>query len=206
MIHQRQEIRKSVSGLDAFGDAKCLVCVLAAWITMGGYGAADDSDVLSLPAYQDDYAALREETLLKVYAGVSTEVLAREALTGSWQVMFLEQDGVSNPELATRLQMRIYRGRIELLQAGRPTRVVSYEIDLAPEPPRLNWKIPQTLVRQKGIYWLEGDILKICLGPVYDWGATNFLTQPGDGRTLFVLKRVENTVGAADQERKRDRS
>ena len=44
---------------------------------------------------------------------------------------------------------------------------------------------------QKGIYWLDGDTLALCLGAVNKGRATEFLTQPHDGRTLFLLERIK---------------
>ena len=79
-----------------------------------------------------------------------------------------------------------------MFQQGSPTKVVAYEIDLSTVPPRFNWKLPDTpgVTRQKGVYFLEGDSLMICLAGVHAEAATEFLTQPCDGRTLFVLNRL----------------
>ena len=193
----REQLREGHLDAAPGRTSACFVAVMLFFLACAGVSRGQDPGA-SNAATVDDYSGYTDaelQVLQQLSAGLSAEVLARQALTGTWQVVILEQDGLPNRELAKDLQMKFYRGRLELMQKGRPTRVVSYHIDLAPEPPRFDWKIPQTLARQKGIYWLEGDILKICIGPVYDWGATQFLTQPGDGRTLFVMKRIATTNG-----------
>ena len=123
----------------------------------------------------------------------SEEVLAREDLAGTWQVVELEHQGEPRPDLAAGLQMRFTRGKLELMQEDRPTITVAYDLDLKDYPPRFRWvhREPCYIAIQKGIYWLEGDTLMICLAAVNMRRATEFLTQPYDGRTMFTLERVK---------------
>jgi len=123
----------------------------------------------------------------------SNDILAREDLVGTWEVVFLEHEGEPRPDVARDLQMRFSRGRLELVQRGRPTIVVAYRLETKQSPRHFGWTLRQDgcIVMQKGILWHEGDALMLCLGPVNQRRATEFLTQPGDGRTMFVLERVE---------------
>jgi uncharacterized protein (TIGR03067 family) len=123
----------------------------------------------------------------------SEEVLARDDLVGTWQVVELEHQGEPRPDLAGQLQMRFSRGKLELMQQGRPTITVAYQLDLKTYPPRFTWvhRQPGYIALQKGVYWVEGDTLMLCLAPVNKRRANTFLTQPYDGRTMFTLERVE---------------
>ena len=64
--------------------------------------------------------------------------------------------------------MRFSRGKLELMQEGRPTTTVAYDLDRKDYPPRFTWvhREPCYIAIQKGVYWLEGDTLMICLAPV----------------------------------------
>jgi hypothetical protein len=86
------------------------------------------------------------------------------------------------------------------MQQGRETIVVSYSLDLKTSPPGMSWILPRyshlptqrglLWSIQRGIYWLESDTLMICMGPINAQPAAEFLTQPIDGQTLFILERV----------------
>ncbi len=89
--------------------------------------------------------------------------------------------------------MRFSRGRLELLQQGRHPMVVAYDLDLRVHPPRFSWilRCPGRTMIQKGIYWLDGDTLMLCVASINARGATEFLTQPDDGRTMYILERLK---------------
>jgi uncharacterized protein (TIGR03067 family) len=127
-----------------------------------------------------------------VVAG-SEVILAREDLTGIWQVVLLEHEGEPRPDLAPDLQMKFSRGRLELMQRGRETIIVAYGLDLKYYPRHFHWYLQcdGRLYMQEGVFWVEGDTLMLCLGAVNGRPAAEFLTQPGDGRTLFVLERAK---------------
>ena len=118
-------------------------------------------------------------------------------LIGLWDVSYLEQRAEPRPDLAPQLHIRFSRGRIELFQAGRAPKVVAYNLDTKDDPSRFDWfEYQGAMLRlQRGVYWLDGETLLLCLGPVNGRRATEFLTTPYDGRTLFVLKRVIEAPG-----------
>lgn len=123
----------------------------------------------------------------------SDEVLARNDLVGLWEVSYYEQGAEPRPDLAGQLHIRFSRGKIELLQANRAPKVVAYNLDVKHYPRQFDWYeyLGSGLRLQRGVYWLEGETLLLCLGPINRRRATEFLTTPYDGRILFVMKRIE---------------
>jgi len=122
----------------------------------------------------------------------AADLMARNSLMGVWQGSYFMKDGESHPAVAAGLQMKFSRGRLELIQSGRPPIVVAYNVNPAKSPAGFLWKVPSsaTVTFQDGIYSQEGDTLVICLAEINAPAATQFMTQPGDGRTLFVLQRT----------------
>jgi uncharacterized protein (TIGR03067 family) len=122
----------------------------------------------------------------------AADMIARNSLVGVWQGTYFEHHGESRPAVAAGLQMKFSRGRLELLQSGRPPIVVAFNINPAKTPSGFLWKVPNsgTVAFQDGIYSQEGNTLVICLAEINAPAATQFLTQPGDGKTLFVLQRT----------------
>jgi uncharacterized protein (TIGR03067 family) len=130
----------------------------------------------------------------------SDEGLARSDLVGLWEVSYLEQRATSRPELAAQLQVRFSRGKIELFQADRMPKVVAYNLNVKHYPRHFDWYqyVGSQLRLQRGVYWIEGDTVLLCLGPVNGRRATNFVTTPYDGRTLFVLRSLESESDLPD--------
>lgn len=126
-----------------------------------------------------------------VEAYSEAESLLRSNLVGTWQAVYFEHDGQSQPEVAAGLQMKFSRGRLELLQTGRPPLIVAYNVNPSKSPAGFLWKLPyaSSVTFQDGIYHVSGNRLAICLSAINTPPAWKFLTQPGDGKTLFVLER-----------------
>jgi len=122
----------------------------------------------------------------------SDEVLARNDLVGLWEVTYFEQGAEPRPDVAGCLHIRFSRGKIELLQANRVPKVVAYNLDVKHYPRQFDWYEYRgsELRLQRGVYWLEGETLLLCLGPINRRRATEFLTTPYDGRILFAMKRI----------------
>lgn len=138
------------------------------------------------------YGVVKGPNGTSMIVGGSREMLAREDLAGLWQVMHYERNGTADPLLASQLQMRFYPGKVELMEWGRPTIGISYQLETRHEPRHFSWAVWPCgyLCTQRGVYWRTGDKLLLCLGAINDRRAPDFLTQPGDGRTLFILQRV----------------
>ena len=121
----------------------------------------------------------------------SPEIQIKTGLVGTWQASLFEHSGQLRPDIAARLQMKFTRGRLELMQLGRPTIMVAYNVTPERTPGGFVWRLPDGgLTFQDGVYYLEGDKLVICLAKVNSPGASQFVTQPGDGKSLFVMRRI----------------
>jgi uncharacterized protein (TIGR03067 family) len=120
----------------------------------------------------------------------SPAVQVRTGLVGTWQASRFEMNGQSRPDVAAQIQMKFTRGRLELMQTGRPPIVVAYSVDPERTPAGFVWRLPGELAFQDGVYYLEGDTLVICLARVNSPAAAQFVTQPGDGKTLYVMRRT----------------
>lgn len=132
---------------------------------------------------------IEREGRLPVIIGGSDEILARDELVGTWQCTRYERAGESRPEVAASLLLTFSRGRLEIKQPGRPKIVMAYGIDIKRYPHGFHWVLPNSYYKQRGIYWAQDDRMWICIGAINKWGTNQFLTQPGDGRTLLVLER-----------------
>src|SRR5438874_10570185 len=122
----------------------------------------------------------------------SADLVARTNLVGTWKATYLEYDGQPRPDVAAGLEMNFTRGHLELRQQGRPPIVVAYSLNPTKSPLGFSWKLPQphSVMLQDGIYYLQGDTLVICLASINAPTISQFLTQPGERETLFVLKRT----------------
>jgi uncharacterized protein (TIGR03067 family) len=121
------------------------------------------------------------------------DVQVKAALAGTWQASYFEYSGFSRPEIASGIQMKFTRGHLQLLQRGRPPIVVAYNVNPDRTPAGFVWRLPDGgITFQDGVYYLEGDTLVICLGRINGTTASQFVTQPGDGRSLYVLRRTSN--------------
>lgn len=140
-----------------------------------------------------DYDVVTSRNGNLMIAGGSPEMIARNGLVGLWRVVHLEQNGTANPALAEQLQMRFYPGRVELMQEGRLTIEMAYRPETLHEPHHFSWFIRPCgqIMMQRGVYWItDNDKLLLCLGSINERRASDFVTAPGDGRTLFILERV----------------
>jgi uncharacterized protein (TIGR03067 family) len=157
-------------------------------------GTADQSGDLVLTERAKRYIVIQRPDGPPIIMGGAENAFARNDLVGLWNVIHLEQNGDSDPGLASTLQMQFSRGKLELMQLGRPTITVAYRLDTKFYPRHFMWCIrPGGCIQmQRGVYWLADDKLLLCVGPVNGRRATEFLTEPQDGRTFFVLQRAES--------------
>lgn len=111
-----------------------------------------------------------------------------EKLKGMWVLTSLEKDGKSLPGEKDEIVV-ISAGKIT---TGKPNDQAEtrYKVDSTKNPKTIDIT-PETadLGVIRGIYQIEGDVLKICTGQPGKERPTRFETKPDSGHSLAVLKR-----------------
>jgi uncharacterized protein (TIGR03067 family) len=123
----------------------------------------------------------------RVKPAVETPKRDKEGLQGTWQVVFQEADGQQGPDEVVKRLRYVFKGdRLTIEPAEPGIGELSYRLDPTTDPKGIDLTFAEgkTLF---GIYLLEGDDLRICLGQKRP---TTFATEPGSGLVLVVLRRV----------------
>ena len=128
-----------------------------------------------------------------------------EALQGIWQIVTVERDGkIAKEAPEGRWKALIRTGQITELHwawqgpdapTGDSIYISGINATTTPKAANVSHGGPGSLVAT--IYALEGDELNICIGNDEGGGVLGsrpktFNTAPGDGRVLYVMKRVQN--------------
>jgi uncharacterized protein (TIGR03067 family) len=112
---------------------------------------------------------------------------------GTWVVSRLEINGKKQSQLFT--VKVIFDGDKLLSTVGsrKPEPKGTFKLDPKREPHKgYEVTTPEGQV-SPGIYELDGDTLKVCLGSPGDERPSSFETKPDDGRTLIVYRREKAT-------------
>jgi RNA polymerase sigma-70 factor (ECF subfamily) len=122
----------------------------------------------------------------------------RELLRGTWLVVSGEQNGRAIDEMVKDDRLIFTADDFSMnAQKGEPVRlfrrgltVGRYKLDPESRPRRIELTIEKTRTLQ-GIYLLDGDTLKICLGhpEAEKVVPTEFATKPDDRQLLLLLRR-----------------
>jgi uncharacterized protein (TIGR03067 family) len=126
-------------------------------------------------------------------AAVRKELLKFE---GNWRVVSLEIEGMKLPEeqvkqMAARL---ILKGDQFTFKDAAATYKGNFRVDPTTKPKQLDLMFtegPEKGKTSEGIYVLEGDTYKICIGLNGKGRPTEFVSKPGSGHALEVLKREQ---------------
>jgi uncharacterized protein (TIGR03067 family) len=118
-----------------------------------------------------------------------------EKLKGAWLVTGGEADGRALPdeEIKKKVIIRFTADTLSLAEERQKDKVeLKYKLDPKQKPKAIDIT-PETAQRGviRGIYQLEGDKLKICLGEPDKKRPLKFETKPGSGHKLMTLKRVK---------------
>ena len=127
------------------------------------------------------------------WPALSRHVETLRALEGTWGFVSLEVDGQAIPGTmlsASRILMDGDRFRTESPEANYDG---EFSIDVEAEPHTIDIDFvegPEAGNRSLGIFTLDGDTLRICLGLTGATRPTAFVTAPGSGHAFEVLHRT----------------
>lgn len=107
----------------------------------------------------------------------------REALQGAWEVVAAEANGEPPPPGLLLIGAKFTFSSDKSTLLGKEG---TFELDATQNPRRIT--LLHGRVRQVGIYELNKDDFKCCVGPPDD-PPTEFKTRPRTDHTLLVLKR-----------------
>jgi uncharacterized protein (TIGR03067 family) len=117
-----------------------------------------------------------------------------QAFQGTWRLISRELDGkkASEEELKDRVVVFDAAGKVSARHGDKITFEAAWKIDPTKKPKAVD--STSTLGENKGktnlgIYELEGDTLRVCLGPIGKERPTEFSSKPGSGNRLFRLER-----------------
>jgi uncharacterized protein (TIGR03067 family) len=106
----------------------------------------------------------------------------RAALQGEWEIVAAESNGEPPPPgLLDGAKFAFSGDKLTLM--GKEG---SFELDATKKPRQIDFIRGKS--HQIGIYELDGDDLKVCVGPADD-RPKEFKTKPRTDHSLFVLKR-----------------
>ena len=111
------------------------------------------------------------------------------ALQGTWNIVSLEMDGQKYPALGA--QITVEGGRFTSLNMGAEySGTMAVNSSANPRTFDLLFETgPEKGNRSLGIYELDGDTWRICLGLAGKNRPTKFVSSPGTGHALEILKR-----------------
>jgi uncharacterized protein (TIGR03067 family) len=108
----------------------------------------------------------------------------KAALQGEWEVVSAESNGEPPPAGLLDGAKFVFSGDNLSLMGKDGT----FELDASKNPRQINFI--RGKVRQLGIYELDGDRLKLCVGPADD-RPKEFKTKKFTDHSLFLLKRKQ---------------
>jgi uncharacterized protein (TIGR03067 family) len=137
----------------------------------------------SLPAADDAKADAVKKELAK--------------LQGTWQLVSAETDGKKDPEEQVKKIRVVIKGSQHSVYFGDKAVVENVRFDLDPtKKPKTTDDTLEDGRVIRGIYELDGDTLRSCVGGIGKQRPTEFTAKAGSGQTLRIFRRVRAGDGA----------
>jgi uncharacterized protein (TIGR03067 family) len=114
---------------------------------------------------------------------------------GTWRFTFFEIEGTRLPEDASKNTRLILEGRHFTLRGDATALKGTYKVDLSKKPKQIDVTFADGPDKGKtvhGIYELDGDTYRVCMGLPGKSRPTAFESKPGSGHVLEVLKREKS--------------
>jgi uncharacterized protein (TIGR03067 family) len=119
---------------------------------------------------------------------------AQAALQGTWQLVAIDAQGIQAPEdLTAEIKIVIKSRAITVLPARAGILPMGFRIDSTTKPGKFDLIFSVGAEAPKsspGIFKLEGDVLKVCLGDMER--PKDFTTKEDSPNAVFTLQRVAN--------------
>ncbi|MEQ1823791.1 MAG: TIGR03067 domain-containing protein [Fimbriimonadaceae bacterium] len=142
----------------------------------------------------DAQSAIARKTGFQSWPSLAHHVETLRSMEGTWEFVDLEVDGMAMPAAAmgnSRLLIDGDRFRMESPEATYEG-IFTIDVDARPRQITINFvEGPEAGNQSLGIFELNGDHLKICLGLTGASRPSEFVTTGGSGHALENLKRVD---------------
>ena len=119
-----------------------------------------------------------------------------DRIQGAWDVAGIEINGKAQPKGPGPAMQVTFEGDKLLVSSGRrpPEHRGTVRLDQGRDPKTDDLTTPEGAA-VPGIYVLDGDRLKVCLGTPGEERPKTLTTSPDDGRTLLIYKRAKPARG-----------
>jgi uncharacterized protein (TIGR03067 family) len=143
----------------------------------------------------DAQAVIARKTGFAAWPGLAHHVDRLRNLEGTWAFRTLEIDGQAMPASMLASSRLLFDGDRFRMESPEANYEGIFTIDVEHSPHRIDIDFvegPEAGNRSEGLFELDGDRLKICLGLVGSTRPERFETKPGSGHALEELERVEH--------------
>ena len=143
----------------------------------------------------DAQAAIARKSGFAAWPGLARHVDRLRSMEGTWAFRSLQMDGQAVPAAMLTNSHLLLDGDRFRMESPEATYEGIFTIDVEPSPHRIDIDFvdgPEAGNRCEGIFELEGDQFRLCLGLVGSTRPEGFATAPGSGHALEELTRVEH--------------
>ena len=144
----------------------------------------------------DAQSAVARQTGFDAWPALARHVAELRALEGEWRFSSLEVDGTVVPAMMTSASRLLIDGDRFRTESPEATYEGVFTIDVEAEPARIDIEFiegPEAGNWSYGIYELDGDDLRFCLGLSGAPRPGRFVTSPGSGHALERMTRSSST-------------
>jgi len=142
----------------------------------------------------DAQAAIARKTGFTAWPGLAQHVDRLRSMEGTWAYRSLEVDGQAMPASMLTNSFLLIDGDRFRMESPEATYEGVFTIDVETSPHRIDIDFiegPEAGNRCEGLFHLDGDRFKICLGLAGSSRPERFETSPGSGHALEELVRSE---------------
>jgi uncharacterized protein (TIGR03067 family) len=143
----------------------------------------------------DAQAVVARRTGFGAWPSLSRHVDRLRSMEGTWAFRLIEIDGQSLPEAMLGDSHLLIDGDRFRMESPEATYEGIFTIDVDPIPHRIDidfYEGPEAGNRCEGLFEIEGDRFRICLGLAGAKRPAGFITSPNSGHALEELIRIED--------------